>query len=581
MSIWSKIVAKLREMISTMISGRSIEKELNITSAVSPKMEKAIDLWTKLYQDEAPWLREPDEQSPVRVASLGLATMIASEKARLALLEFESEVSTPTEEVEVPNPEYPGEQQKISGSDGESFNIPKPTPPKTVTEEKPIGDTQRAEYLERQYKKLKKQLRKQIEYGIAKGGLVIKPYIVKDVLPDDNVSSYTVKSDIKPTTEIEFEFVQADAFYPLAFTAAGKITEAAFIQTKQEQAITYRRLEYHKWEGNVVTVINRAFKSHNPTGELNLSGLGTEIELTEVPEWKDFQPITIVKDVTKPLFAYFKMPDANIVDTNSPLGVSGFARAVSLIHDADVQYSTLLWEYEGGAMAIDVDRDALKTEDEHGVEHTKMTALQERLYRKVDLGSASDTYYPFAPGLRDASYIDGLNTILMRIEDTCGISRGTLSDAADVARTATELKILKQRSYQTNADIQNAIEDALRDVIYIMNVYADLYQITPPGEWDVSFEWDDSIIVDADEELEKRILLMQNGLASKVENRMWYFGETERQALEALAKIDKEQQQQQQNDLNMMMQYDINNREINGENAYNKVKDGRDEEIKR
>lgn len=581
MSIWSKIVAKLREMISTMISGKSIEKELNITSAISPKMEKAIDLWARLYQDDAPWLREPDDISPVRVASLGLATMIASEKARLALLEFESEVSTPTEEIEVENPEYPGEQQEFSGSDGDTFSIPKPTPPKTITEERPVGDTQRAEYLERQYKKLKKQLRKQIEYGIAKGGLVIKPYIVKDALPDDDTTSYSVKSDIKPTTEIEFEFVQADAFYPLAFTAAGKITEAAFIQTKQEQSITYRRLEYHKLEGNVVTVINKAFKTHSPTGELNLSGLGTEIELTEVPEWKDFQPVTTIKNVTKPLFAYFKMPDANIVDTNSPLGVSGFARAVRLIHDADVQYSTLLWEYEGGAMAIDVDRDALKTEDEHGVEHTKMTRLQERLYRKVDLGSASDTYYPFAPGLRDASYIDGLNTILMRIEDTCGISRGTLSDAADVARTATELKILKQRSYQTNADIQNAIEEALRDVIYIMNVYADLYSITPPGEWDVSFEWDDSIIVDADEELEKRILLMQNGLASKVENRMWYFGETERQAREALAQIDKEQQQQQQNDLGMMMQYDINNREINGENAYNKVKDNRDEEIRK
>ena len=74
---------------------------------------------------------------------------------------------------------------------------------------------------------------------------------------------------------------------------------------------------------------------------------------------------------------------------------------------------------------------------------------------------------------------------------------------------------------------------------------------------------------------------MQNGITSKVETRMWYFGETERQALEALSQIDKEQQQQQQNDLNMMMQYDINNREINGENAYNKVKDDRDAEIKR
>ena len=130
----------------------------------------------------------------------------------------------------------------------------------------------------------------------------------------------------------------------------------------------------------------------------------------------------------------------------------------------------------------------------------------------------------------------------MRIEDVCGISRGTLSDSADVARTATELRILKQRSYQSNADIQSAIEDALRDTIYVMNVYATLYEITPEGEYDVSFEWDDSILVDVDAELMNRITLQNNQLTSRVETRMWYFGETERQAREALEQIDAEQQ---------------------------------------
>ena len=364
-----------------------------------------------------------------------------------------------------------------------------------------------------------------------------------------------------PTTELEFDFVQADAFYPLAFNASGQITEAAFVQSKVEKNQIYRRLEYHKWENNVVTVINKAYKSNNlrSSGDIDNVDLGEEIKLSEVPEWKDLKDKTVVKNVTKPLFAYFKMPEANTIDPTSPLGVSGFSRAVKLIRDADMQYSRLLWEYEAGEMAIDIDRDALRTDlDNAGNEHTSMNHLQSRLYRKLDLGSDSDTYYPYAPSLRDANYISGLNTILMRIEDTCGISRGTLSDAADVARTATELKILKQRSYQTNVDIQQAIEDALRDVIYVMNVYATLYEITPEGEYEVSFEWDDSIIVDIDEEINKRITLMQNGLTSKLENRMWYFGETEQQAREALAKIDEENQKAQESD--MLMQYELNNR---------------------
>ena len=174
------------------------------------------------------------------------------------------------------------------------------------------------------------------------------------------------------------------------------------------------------------------------------------------------------------------------------------------------------------------------------------------------MGSEGDTYFPFAPSLRDTNYVQGLNTILMRIEDVCGISRGTLSDSADVARTATELKILKQRSYQTNADIQQAIEDALKDTIYVMNVYATLYEITPEGDYEVNFEWDDSIMVDINEEINKRITLQQNGLTSKLETRMWYFGETEQQAREALAKIDEENQKAQESD--MIMQYEMANR---------------------
>ena len=548
--MWGNIIAKLKELIRGMIGSRTVQKELNVSYVISPKMETAIQLWTNLYMDKAPWLHEPDDFDSTRIVSLGLPSMIASEKARIALLEFESEITAPVEQVEVPNPDYPGETQFTTGLDGEQIPIPALPVSETIMEEHTVGDASRAEYLETQYKKLKKQLRKQIEYGIAKGGLVIKPYIVMN----KEQNSEGVDTDLAPTIDIEFDFVQADAFYPLAFDNAGRITEAAFIQSKVERNEIYRKLEYHKWENNIVTVVNKAYKSNNlrGTGDIDNADLGEEISLKDVPEWREIQPKAIIKNVTQPLFGYFKMPEANTIDPTSPLGVSGFSRAISLIHDADMQYSRLLWEYEGGELAIDIDRDALRVDiDGAGNEHTKPNHLQNRLYRKIDLGSSSDTYQPFTPSLRDTNYITGLNTILMRIEDVCGISRGTLSDSADIARTATELKILKQRSYQSNAEIQAAIEDAIRDVIYVMNVYATLYEITPEGEYEVNFEWDDSIIVDINEEINKRITLMQNGLVSKLENRMWYFGETEYQAREALEKIQQETQKAQESDMIM------------------------------
>lgn len=576
MSMWGNILSRLKELIKGMIGSRTIQNELHVSYAISPQMEKAIQDWSLMYTNKAPWLHEPTPDDPVRIVSLGLPALIASEKARTALLELESEITAPTEHVEVPNPKFPGEAKYAEDSNGQKIQIPRSLPSETILEERPTGDTSRAEYLEEQYKKLKKQLRKQIEYGIAKGGLVIKPYIVTSTMRNGEEAeiqetSSTENGDVK--FDIEFDFIQADAFYPLAFNAAGNITEAAFVQSKVDKNIIYRRLEYHKWQDNIVTVINKAYKSNNITNNMDLDmvDLGEEISLKEVPEWANLDERVTMKNITKPLFAYFKMPEANTIDTTSPLGVSGFSRAVNLIKDADMQYSRLLWEYEGGELAIDIDRDALRTDiDANGTPHTRPNQMQARLYRRVDLG-ADDTYQPFAPSLRDRNYIDGLNAILMRIEDVCGISRGTLSDSADVARTATELKILKQRSFQTNADIQTAIEDALRDVIYIMNVYATLYEITPEGEYEVNFDWDDSIIVDVDMELDKRLTLMDKGLASRLENRMWYFGETEKQALDALAKIDEENAQNMEQELEMQT---IQNNEQNSvdklENEENK-----------
>lgn len=569
MSIWNKI----KESIRTMIGPKTIEQAIRVSPTISSKMANAISLWSEMYEDNPPWLKEATKESPTRVVSLGIPALIASEKARLATLEMESEITTPVKEVEKENPDY--QPPSIDESTGQiSMGVGETT----VKEDVPIGNTDRAEFLNEQYKKLKKQIRRQLEYGIAKGGLVIKPYIIlhDDFNTSSNNSDNEVgnKSETSKTTntsynnkkihfdnnldnelknkykaDIEFDFVQADDFYPLSFDANGKIIEAAFIQRRIDKEYTYSRLEYHKLEGRLVTVKNFAYRKSNNIVDLTTPSslevdLGVEVALSSVPEWADLQPVVEIEGVDRLLFAYFKMPEANTIDTKSPLGVSAYSRVVNLIKDADYQYSRLLWEYEGGELAIDVDRNALKlVTDANGNDVTSLPIMQERLFRKVDLNQ-EDTYNVFAPELRDASMTNGLNTILMRIEDATGLSRGTISGdpqfISTEAKTATEMKILKQRSYSTNADIQQALEDALKDTVYVMDVYSTLYKVTAEGKYEISFEWDDSILVDSESELSKRLSLINAGLASKLEVRMWYFGETENQAKAALQKIDEE-----------------------------------------
>lgn len=590
MSLWQSILAKIQKGLSKMLGANTVESKLNVTVAISSEMEKAINTWNTMYKNKAPWLHEPDDNDPVRIVSLGLPSMIASEKARTALIEFKSEITTPMEDVEVPNPDFKDPPDTMLNEWGEE--IPIMVSP-TIEKEQPKTDTQRAEFLNKQYDKLKKQLRKQLEYGIALGGLIIKPYytemtienteenegvdtigqeepkktdeqlkneaVDKGAFPGKKVqdeaqageqqneeeqNTQSISKEPKVIPSIEFDFIRADCFYPLAFDANGNITEAAFVQPKVDKQYVYRRLEYHKWENNKLTIINKVYRSSNTAAVTNdMDGdFGKEVPLTEVPEWSTLQPEIQIGDVAKPLFAYFKMPDANIIDMTSPLGVSGYARAISLIKDADYQYSRLLWEYEAGEMALNVDRDAfqwLSDSEDTDKGKSKLGHGQQRLYRQLDVNQ-EELFEPFAPNLRDANYVQGLNTILMRIEDTVGLSRGTLSDASSEAKTATELKILKQRSFQANQDIQQALQNALEDAIYAANALCDLYEITPPGDYDVNFEWDDSILVDVNEELNKRMALMQQGLISKLELRQWYFGETERQAKQALEKISSE-----------------------------------------
>lgn len=540
-SIWSK----LKELLRKMIGVNTIQKTLHIEPIISSKMANAIELWSLMYEDNSPWLQEPTFADPVKVTSLGLPAFIASEKARMATIEMKSEITTPTESVTEANPNY---EPHTVDEDG---NLQISNEPELITKEVILGDTARAEYLNTQYTKVKNKIRNQLEYGIAKGGLVIKPYIVISDIATDEENNNT-ENNIRKDVDIEFDYIHADNFFPIAFDGSGKITEAAFVQVKTDKSTVYTRLEYHKLQNNMVTVTNLAFKKENRTQPSTTdfdSDLGEQINLTEVPEWADLQPVTQIGNVDRLLFAYFKMPEANTIEAHSPLGVSGYSRAVKLIKEADLQYSRMLWEFQGGELAIDIDRDALNTvEDEEKNTYEIPNMLQARLMRRVDLGN-SETYQVFNPPYRDASLINGLNNILMRIEDVCALSRGTLSDVAAEARTATELKILKQRSYSANAEIQKALEDALKDLVYVMDIYCTLYEVTAPGEYDISFEWDDSILVDVETELGKRITLMQNGLASKLETRMWYFGETERQAREALNNISQENKQSMEENL--------------------------------
>lgn len=316
-----------------------------------------------------------------------------------------------------------------------------------------------------------RRLRTQTEFGIALGGLILKPYLDGKTLA--------------------VEFTHADSFYPIAFDGSGKLLAVVFMETITRGSKIYRRLEYHHMEKDGCVIENKAFVIDAVQGD---AMLGKPIPLGAVEEWARLEAKITIANVRQLLLGYFKMPLANTIEARSPLGVSAYARAADLIWQADAQWERILWEFEGTELAIHADA-TLMGKDADG--KICLPKGKERLYRT--LPGLEDKLLPFSPAIRDMPLFNGFNNMLKRIEFQCGLAYGTLSDPQNVEKTAEEIKASKQRSYSMVKDIQKALQTALDDLLYAMDTWMALAAPAGSGATTASYDWDDSIIADPSE----------------------------------------------------------------------------------
>lgn len=440
--------------IDKMLSKSTVEEALKVKTAVSEEMERAMNLWLKIFTNNAPWLDK-------EVSSLQLGASIAEEFARLITLEMQSEIT---------------------------------------------GST-RANYMNDYYQKVLEDLKTQLALFNAVGGGFFKPYVKNNRFYID----YIPQTDCKP----------------LKFDNAGNITSIVFSSQISKGDKIYTRLETHTLQGTDYIIENKAYV----TESYNSSMLGRAVSLSEIAEWSKLLERIVIQNIERPLFAYYKVPLTNNIDTKSCLGVSVYHKAIDSIRKADIQASRLDYEYESAERSIYADVTALKNENG--------TARKQKIVKTIDAGE-DGFYKEFSPQLRDEGFIRGQNKIKQEIEFQCNLAYGTISDPNAVDKTATEINASKQRSYSSVALMQSSLENALKHLVYILDVYCDLYDLASIGEYEVSAEWDDSIIVDTESEQRIRLQETNLGLGSKLDYLMWRYGLTEEQAQEKLDRIKQE-----------------------------------------
>lgn len=193
-----------------------------------------------------------------------------------------------------------------------------------------------------------------------------------------------------------------------------------------------------------------------------------------------------------------------------------------------------MWEFEATEVAIDADPTALQTSKTMS-DKLQLPKLKERLFRAFGQNKDGKAFYEiFSPEIRETALYKGFNDILKRIEFVCGLAYGTISDPQLIEKTATEIRSAKQRSYATVKDIQTALEEALEDAIYAMDILTTLYKLAPTGKYETSYTWDDSILVDAKEE---QTIMMQEANQGYIKKELYLmkrYGVTEEQAKEMM-----------------------------------------------
>lgn len=369
-----------------------------------------------------------------------------------------------------------------------------------------ITGSQRADYLNDGFQLAKENFGKALELGLALGGVALKPYIYGDKLLVDMTG--------------------AAGFQPTKFDPTGRCIGGVFRDKPVKvNGKYYVRLESHDLTDTVYTIKNKAYYSDS-TGSV-----GAPAPLDVVPEWADIQEEVTIQNMDGPLFAYFKPPIANTADTNSLCGMSiyGDAATVELIKQADEQWERLRWEYKSGERKVLMDGNT-----------TTANMFDKRLFEVGAFTADGDFYQFLNPELRNDAVYKGFQDVLRRIEFNVGLSYGDISDPQTIEKTATEIRSGKQRKYVLISSIQTALEHAFDALIYAMDVYATLYGLAADGEYEVTYDWGDSILDDQetkDNEFARDLQLLNAGIMNDWEFRAKYFNEDEATAKAALPKM--------------------------------------------
>lgn len=403
-----------------------------------------------------------------------------------------------------------------------------------------VSGSERADYIDQCIKAMiQKSIRDKVEDACGAGGIILKPN-----------GTYNASGAI--------DYVMPGSFAVTEKNSNGDIMGIIFIDRLIKGDIYYTRLEYQHFTvpfaddsentGRTYVIENRAYKSRGA------DSLGSRIALTDVQEWDSIPEILTLSNVEKPLFGYFKMPYNNTIDYTSPEGVAIFSNCIQELHDLDVAWSRKGDEVDDSQHITFIDEIALKKRNKYNpkVEETlELPRFVQGIKHGVDAKSTIDEH---VPSLLTDQRITDINSILSMISTKAGFSQGQfILDRKTGMVTATQVESDDSETVETINDIRTALKTAIKDLIYALDKYCDVFFNMPSGyvnalDEDVADEdvfYFKDLLASFEQDRTRAYQLMVQGVYSKRRYLKEYEGFNDAEIDEMLAEIEQEKSAEQ------------------------------------
>ncbi len=362
------------------------------------------------------------------------------------------------------------------------------------------GDNARVELLNKTGQSMWKKAKKIVSMAFGYGGVIIVPYV-----KGGKIYYNLVPQDRLTIDETDGELI----------TGATILAERKVIKGTINEKVYLRWTNYQIKNNNLI--ITQQYSDER----------GNKIPAPDF--WKDIQEVMSITNVDRVTFGYIKSP-INNRKANDKYGVPITYGCDATILEIKETMKQMVREYELKEAFVGVDATMF---------NGKNALPKNGLFKKID-ATDDDFFEVFDPQFRD--YTNRLQELYKRLEHEIGTSYGILSEVDSQQATATEIRRSMYDTFTICDDMRSNVEKGLDDFFYSCNVLANAYNLSPQGEYELTFDWSYSLLEDTTSEWSQLTYAQNKGIVSKVELRQWlYPDETLEDSQKAIEEIEQSQ----------------------------------------